>query len=458
VHSPWFKLVAVNLGVLVLTVQTRAASQVEAVSFAHDIAPVLQQKCLACHGPEKQKGGYRLDSFEWLLKTGDSGEPPVTSGDAAGSHLFQLTVADDDDDRMPQKDDPLPAEFIDKLKRWIAGGAHFDGPDPKQSLADLIPPTAHPPPPAVYPHAIPVLSLALVGDGHSVAIGGYHEILIRELDSGTLRQRLTNLPERIHAVLPVNDGRRLLYAGGYPGRAGEVGLIDLEPPTVGTTPKVLARAADTVLALAITRDGSQVAAGGADKLIRVIDVESGKEVRQLTQHADWVMGLAYNADGTRLASASRDGTARVFDPATGEMIAAFREHDGPVFDVVFVDRGTEAVSAGRDGTLRIWSTDKGEQRGSLKDLGGPVFSLTIGSDGLFVAGVDGSLREVVVGERRLGGRRAGREGVALLKAVAVTNSSRVIAGTEDGYVVVLEPKTTQPSRPFMAWPLRTPPP
>ncbi len=84
-HSRLFKLAAASLGVLALIAQSRAASQVEAVSFAHDLAPVLQQKCLACHGPEKQQGGYRLDSFEWLLKAGDNGEAPVVTGNAEAS-------------------------------------------------------------------------------------------------------------------------------------------------------------------------------------------------------------------------------------------------------------------------------------------------------------------------------------------------------------------------------------
>lgn len=452
---PLSSLVAIGVGVLAFAAQSQVASRVEPVSFVREVAPVLQQKCLTCHGPEKQKGGYRLDSFDWLLRAGDSDEAPVVPSGAGAGTLLRLVTAEDEDDRMPQQDDPLPGEFIETLKRWLAEGAKFDGPNPKQSLADLVPPLNHPAPPEVYPHAIPVLSLALIEEGR-LAIGGYHEILIRELPSGKLRQRLTNLPERIHALLPVNEGRRLLYAGGYPGRAGEVGLIDLEGATSGAAPKVLARAADTALALAITGDGRQVAAGGADKLIRVIDIASGLEVRQLAQHSDWVMGLAYSADGTRLASASRDGTARVFDPATGEMICAFREHNGPVFAVAFVHPGTEAVSAGRDGTLRFWSTDKGEQRASLKDFGGAVFQLTHLGGGLLAAGADGGLREVVVGERRLGARQVARDGVALLKVIATVNSPQVIVGTEDGYVVLLEPKDTEAGGQFMAWPLRTP--
>jgi len=31
------------------------------VDFEREIAPILAAKCLPCHGPEKQKSGYRLD-------------------------------------------------------------------------------------------------------------------------------------------------------------------------------------------------------------------------------------------------------------------------------------------------------------------------------------------------------------------------------------------------------------
>ena len=36
------------------------------VSFTNDIAPILVQKCLTCHGAEKNKGGFRLDTYDSL--------------------------------------------------------------------------------------------------------------------------------------------------------------------------------------------------------------------------------------------------------------------------------------------------------------------------------------------------------------------------------------------------------
>jgi hypothetical protein len=415
------------------TLSPGRASAADAVSFSREIAPVLQTKCVACHGPDEQKGGYRLDSFERLLQPGDSGDAPITAGAPAQSLLFELIVTDDADDRMPQKDDPLPAEFITLLKRWLAEGAAFDGGDRTRSLVELIPPTAHPAPPEFYPHAIPVLSLARLPDGQQLAIGGYHEVLIRGLKFGELRQRITNLPERIHALLPL--GQRLFYAGGNPGRAGEVGILELDALDTVTQPQVLARATDTFLALAVSPDGSLLAAGGADKSIRIIELATGRELRQLTQHADWVMDLAFSPDGLRLASASRDGTARIFDPATGEMISAFREHDSPVFAVAFVGDGQQAASAGRDGRVRLWRVDRAEQVASLADFGGEVFELIVAGDNLLAAGIAGDVREILVADRKVGRRWPTSRPGAVLALTRDDASGRLIAGLDSGELV-----------------------
>lgn len=452
-HFPVPKVLTALVVLCVGAVSLDRGWTADAVSFSREIAPVLQAKCAACHGPDEQKGGYRLDSFERLLQPGDSGEAPITAGDHAPSLLFELLVTEDEDDRMPLKDDPLPPEFLALLKRWLTEGAVFDGSARAQSLIELIPPTAHPAPPGSYPHAIPVLSLARLPDGPQLAIGGYHEVLIRELDSGKLLQRLTNLPERIHALLPL--GQRLLYAGGNPGRAGEVGILELDSPGTVTQPQVLARATDTFLALAISPDGSRLAAGGADKSIRIIELATGRELRQLTQHADWVMGLAFSPDGSRLASASRDGTARIFDPATGEMISAFREHDSPVFAVAFLGDGQQAASAGRDGRVRFWRVDRAEQFASLGDFGGEVFKLIVAGDNLRATGADGNVREIIVADRKVGQRWNSPRSGAVLALLVPDASGQLIAGLDSGELVIWPAQAGEAANFSEPWPRAT---
>src|SRR5687767_4824229 len=73
----------------------------EPVSFKRDIAPVLLNNCLACHGPKKSEGGYRIDTFERVIAEGDSTQPGFVPKDLDGSEAFRRIVSTDVKERMP---------------------------------------------------------------------------------------------------------------------------------------------------------------------------------------------------------------------------------------------------------------------------------------------------------------------------------------------------------------------
>ena len=97
------------------------------VDFAKDVQPIFAKSCLSCHGPEKQKSGYRLDSAAAALKGGDNHSPAIKPGDSAGSPLIHLVAGLVPDSRMPAKGDPLTAEQIGILRAWIDQGAVWPG-------------------------------------------------------------------------------------------------------------------------------------------------------------------------------------------------------------------------------------------------------------------------------------------------------------------------------------------
>ena len=107
---PWFILIAA------LPVAAPAAE------FERDILPLLQQHCVECHGPKKQKGELRLDAKTFALKGGHEG-PAFVAGDPAKSPLFQRITSTDEEERMPAKADPLSAGEIALVKAWIEAGA-----------------------------------------------------------------------------------------------------------------------------------------------------------------------------------------------------------------------------------------------------------------------------------------------------------------------------------------------
>ena len=47
------------------------------VELAQDVQPIFARSCQMCHGPQKHRGGLRLDQRASVLAGGDSGEPAV---------------------------------------------------------------------------------------------------------------------------------------------------------------------------------------------------------------------------------------------------------------------------------------------------------------------------------------------------------------------------------------------
>ena len=102
-----------------------AAPLAAAVDFNKEIVPILQQRCVECHGPDKQKGKLRLDTHADFLKGGKDGEI-VKAGDAANSEVYKRVILPkDNDDRMPPKGDSLTAPQIELIKNWINEGAKW---------------------------------------------------------------------------------------------------------------------------------------------------------------------------------------------------------------------------------------------------------------------------------------------------------------------------------------------
>ncbi|HEY7116031.1 MAG TPA: DUF1549 domain-containing protein, partial [Tepidisphaeraceae bacterium] len=103
--------------------------------FNRDVKPILEQHCFKCHGPEKHKGGLRLDSKPSALKGGESGEPAIVPGNSLKSHLLELVRTNDPDQAMPPKGERLKAEEIALLQRWIETGAHWSEPGGTAAVA-----------------------------------------------------------------------------------------------------------------------------------------------------------------------------------------------------------------------------------------------------------------------------------------------------------------------------------
>jgi len=93
------------------------------VSYASDVFPILEKRCIRCHGG-MDEGEIRLElslnmtTYEGLMIGSEYGEV-VTPGDPDDSVIIQMI----EDGDMPDEGDPVPPEELALLRAWIAEGA-----------------------------------------------------------------------------------------------------------------------------------------------------------------------------------------------------------------------------------------------------------------------------------------------------------------------------------------------
>jgi WD40 repeat protein len=109
-----------------------------------------------------------------------------------------------------------------------------------------------------------------------------------------------------------------------------------------------------VAALAFSPDGKVLAAGCYDAVIRLLDAETGKEIRPLEGHGNVAYGLAFSSDGRVLASGSFDKTVRLWETFSGLPIAVYTGHQGPVNALAFLKNGREILSGSADTSILRW--------------------------------------------------------------------------------------------------------
>lgn len=447
------------------------------VSFLRDVAPLLLQRCSGCHGTSKVEGGYRVHTYDFLMRAGDSEDAAVVAGKPEASELFRRITADDDATRMPQLDDRLTPAEVDVVRRWIAAGAQFDGRDPKAPFKSQLPPRTHPDSPAVYSIAVPVQAIAFSPDGRELACGGHHEVTIWSADDGKLVRRLGHLPERIQAMTWLKDGQSLVVAGGTPGDYGEISVVRSDG---SGAPRVLGTFDDLVLSAAVSNDNSLVVATSADRNVRCYRIGDGAQQWESRLHSDWVTCSAFSSDDRFVATGSRDFTIKVLESATGALSTTFNGHQRQLgqekgrFEINAIASSGEGLgmySAGDGKSIRVWDLEKArEENGSAADMEirffkaghtkflmheskGPIFGLAAHGTDVFAATGDGMVKRFDAGTMKLVRSYAGLGDQAL--AVVVNGpSGRVAAAGFDGGVRVWNLETGEEVAGFVAAPGR----
>lgn len=88
------------------------------VSFATDVLPIIQSRCVNCHGGDRIEEGLSMNSHAEIMAGSENG-PVVMPGDAANSLMAQLVI----EQEMPKRGPKLTPPQVQVIVDWINQGA-----------------------------------------------------------------------------------------------------------------------------------------------------------------------------------------------------------------------------------------------------------------------------------------------------------------------------------------------
>lgn len=381
-----------------LAVASTVCAQDEApLNFEDHILPTFREYCIGCHRGSRARNGFEAGSVAALLEGGSSGAG-IIPGDASGSLVYQL-VARTRQPYMPYEDDPMPAELVETLRRWIDEGARETGRSeplvrkPTLALAPVVPSADNRPavpamPPAELtrdpawwsPRGTAVTAITASPWAPLVAVAGHRQVVLYDARSWALLGVLDHPEGAVQALRSSRDGTLLIAGGGRAGDSGRVVGWDVATSRrvfeIGTEP-------DAVLAADVSNDHALVALGGPDSVVRVHDVGSGAVLYEREDHTDWITALAFSPDGVLLATADRAGGVFVWEAVTGREFHELPPLGGMVTAMTWRADSMVVTVAGDDGAVRSFEMQGGSQVASFP-AGAGVLDLATTPDGRLV--------------------------------------------------------------------------
>lgn len=293
-------------------------------------------------------------------------------------------------------------------------------------------------------------------DGQLLAIGGLEgQVVIFDAESGKTRHTLRGHAKPVLALAWTADGRRLVSGS-------EDRTIRIWDVGTGEELLVLRGHSATVTTLALDRESNRLASGDFSGEVRLWTIVAPERrpasetnalrspgLRRSIGHTGTIRDIAISTDGKLAASCSgwpsSDGTIRIWDVRTGTEIRQLMGPTGDISAVRFVGNGHNVAAVGSDRLLRIWNADTGTLLQQFTGLTRYVHALDISADGLFAAtGSDGrsiTWWDLEKGQRLKTWKPPIPDNSRILAVAISTDGKRVLAGGDTGSLFHIELET-----------------
>ena len=269
-------------------------------------------------------------------------------------------------------------------------------------------------------HRDQIASIAIASDGSWLATGGMNgEAQVWDVATGRLRAKLPGHRGRVSAVAIAPDGNWLATS--------DTGSVRIWDATTGQSRASLyGELRGTVTALMISPDSTWLAAIDNGQP-RVWDTAGRAIGTQADSRSPSVRVLAATPDGSWLATGGKDGMVRLFDAATITERASMAGHNRAVTSIAVASNGHWIATGDEGGTVRIWDVTTSQHRAPLPPRRLAPTVMLAAPDGDWLATIGDTSVQIWDG-------RTGLPRVVLPEAAGSVRSSRItkVVAAPDG--------------------------
>jgi WD40 repeat protein len=238
-------------------------------------------------------------------------------------------------------------------------------------------------------HSASIWGVVFSPDGRSLFSGGDDAKTVQwDVASGRKVREFKTYKEEAIGVSVSPDGKRLFTGSGPLDKV--IKVFDL---ATGKLIVDVAGHADAVQAIVFLADGKSFVSCSNDGTLKVWDAQTYALKSTLTQGQP-SFHIAISPDRNTLASADASGKVKLWNMTTGAELRQISAHTGIAYALAFAPNGKWLASVGSDRALRLWEVDSGKELLTLMPFVDQVWSVVFSPDGknLAAAGTDGSVR------------------------------------------------------------------